>query len=214
MEYHGMLLLIHGELSYDRTLVTEREEAFLPTLFYLTGQFPRLRIVLEHVSTKAGVESVKDAGSNVAATITAHHLCLTLNDLIGHGIQPHNVCMPVPKGFYDRDALIRGGNRRKREVLSRLRQRAGTRERIRNAREGRAACTPPPFFRRCLPRCLTARGALDRLEDFTSRFGAEFYGLPLNKGTIELREEEWTVPDQIGSVVPFHAGKVLKWRLA
>lgn len=97
MQDPGMLLLLHGELEGERILINEQEHAFLPTLSRLADAFPKLKIVLEHVSTREGVELVKQLGENVAATITAHHLCTTLNSVLKHGIHPHNMCNPVPK---------------------------------------------------------------------------------------------------------------------
>lgn len=212
MEDVGMLLLLHGELDCERTLVTKREGIFLPTLLALADKFPNLKIVLEHVSTKAGIKTVEQLGQNIAATITAHHLCLTLNDVIGYGIQPHNGCMPIPKDFDDRDALIEvatGGN--PKFFLG-----SDTAPHVREKKEcAKGACGiyTAPILPQLLTEIFEKAGYLNRLEDFTSRFGAEFYGLPLNKGVIILTKTEWLVPEQIGSVVPFLANTKLQWQL-
>jgi len=206
----GMLLLIHGELDYERTLVTKREEAFLPIFFRLVEEFPNLRIVLEHISTRVAVESVWHLGDNVAATITAHHLILTLNDVIGSGIQPHNGCMPIPKGFDDRMALIGAATSGNPKFFLGSDSAPHPREKKECAH---AACGvySAPVLPQVLAEVFEEAECLNRLEDFTSRFGAEFYGLPLNNGTISLVKSEWVVPEQIGSVVPFRAGEKMQW---
>lgn len=212
MQDIGMLLLIHGELDQKRTLVTEREEVFLPTLSKLAASFPALKMVLEHVSTKAGILAVENAGENVAATITAHHLCLTLNDVVGYGLQPHHACMPIPKGFDDRDALVKAavsGNPKfflGSDTAPHLREK-------KECAKGACGIFSAPVLPAVLAEIFEQEGYLDQLEGFTSRFGANFYGLPINKGTITLVREPWIVPKQFGDVVPFRAGSELQWQL-
>ncbi len=212
MQDVGMLLLLHGELDKPRTLVTKREEAFLPILPRLVGRFPRLKIVLEHISTRTAVETVQELGGNVAATITAHHLCTTLNDVIGSGLQPHNACMPMPKDFDDLDALIEAATSGNPKFFLG----SDTAPHLREKKEcGKGACGvyTAPILPQLLAEIFESVGCLDRLADFATRFGARFYELPLNTGTITLVKEEWTVPDQIRSVVPFRAGTKLQWSL-
>lgn len=212
MEEVGMPLLIHGELDRERTLVTKREEVFLPTLFRLAEKFANLKIVLEHVSTRVAVESVRQLGKNVAATITAHHLCLTLNDVIGNGVQPHHGCMPMPKDFDDRDALIAAATSGEAKFFLGSDSAPHPREK-KECVKGACGVFTAPVLPQVLAEVFEEVGRLERLEDFTSRFGAEFYGLPLNKGTISLAKVDWLVPEQFGSVVPFRAGAKLKWQL-
>jgi len=209
----GMLLLIHGELDRERTLVTKREEVFLPTLLMLAENFPSLKIVLEHVSTRVAVESVRQLGQNVAATITAHHLCLTLNDVVGYGIQPHHGCMPMPKDFDDRDALIAVATSGDPKFFLGSDTAPHPREK-KECSKGACGVYTAPVLPQVLAEVFEKTGKLDQLEDFVSRFGAEFYGLPLNEGTVSLVKSEWIVPEQIGSVVPFRAGAKLQWQLA
>jgi dihydroorotase len=213
MQDVGMLLLLHGEIDQDGILVTKREEAFLPILVRLAERFRDLKIVLEHVSTREAVRVVKELGENVAATITAHHLCLTLNDVIGYGIQPHNACNPTPKDFTDRDALIEAATSEDPKFFLG----SDTAPHPRGNKEcARGACGifTAPVLPSILADIFERAGHLEKLEDFTSRFGAEFYGLPLNKDSITLVRNEWTVPEQIGDVVPFRAGNKLKWQLS
>ncbi len=212
MEDVGMPLLLHGELDLERVLVTKREEAFLPTLSRLATKFYDLKIVLEHVSTKAGVKMVKQLGKNVAATITAHHLYMTLNDIIGYGIRPHNACNPMPKDFDDRDALIQAATSGNPKFFLGSDTAPHTRDK-KECAKGACGVFTAPVLPALLAEIFEQAGRFDRLEDFTSRFGAEFYGLPLNKDNIVLIKREWVVPEQIGSVVPFRAGTKLQWQL-
>jgi dihydroorotase len=179
----------------------------------LAEKFPNLKIVLEHVSTRVAAESVRQLGRNVAATITAHHLCLTLNDVVGYGIQPHHGCMPMPKDFDDRDALIAAATSGDPKFFLGSDTAPHPREK-KECAKGACGIYTAPVLPQVLAEVFEKTGKLDQLEDFTSRFGAEFYGLPLNDGTISLIKSEWVVPEQIGSVVPFRAGAKLQWQLA
>lgn len=212
MQEVGMLFLIHGELDQERTLVTKREEAFLPTLLRIVEHFPDLKIVLEHVSTKVAVQTIELLGKNVAATITAHHLCLTLNDVIGYGVQPHNACNPMPKGFEDRDALIEAATSGNPKFFLGSDSAPHPRDK-KECAKGACGVFTAPILPELLVEIFEKAGRLVRLENFTSRFGAEFYGLPLNKGNIVLVKRERFVPERIGSVVPFRAGTKLQWQL-
>lgn len=207
-----MPLLIHGELDRARTTVMAREEAFLPTLPRLAEAIPDLKIVLEHVSTREGVMLINGLGANVAATITAHHLRLTINDVIGDGIRPHQMCMPVPKGFDDRDALIEAATSGNPKFFLG----SDSAPHVRGKKEcAKGACGV--FSSPTLPETLAEKfeevGRLDRLDDFASRFGAAVYGLPRNEGVITLERRERTVPGEIGGIVPFRAGEALRWSL-
>ena len=212
MERAGMVLLLHGEMDQERVLVTKREEAFLPTLADLSMSFPHLKIVLEHVSTEAGVRTVRRLGRNVAATITAHHLFLTLNDVIGSGIAPHNGCMPMPKDFGDRDALIEVATSGSPKFFLGSDSAPHLREN-KECAKGACGVFSAPVLPQVLAELFESEGRLEKLEDFTSRFGAEFYGLPLNEETITLVKKPWTVPKEIAGIVPFRANNELQWQL-
>ena len=209
----GMLLLIHGELDKERTLVIKRENAFLPTFVKLAEKFPNLKIVVEHISTKAAVKIAEQLGKNVAATITAHHLYLTLNDVIGDGVRPHNACMPMPKDFSDRDALIEAATSGSPKFFLGSDTAPHPRDK-KECAKGACGVFTAPLLPALLAEIFERKGKLDRLEDFTSRFGADFYSLPLSKERITIIKEEWVVPAQFGSVVPFMAGAKLQWRLS
>lgn len=215
MQDVGMLLLLHGEISQDRVLVTDREGMFMGIFFRLVQEFPDLKIVLEHISTAGAVDAVNAFGKNVAATITAHHLLLTLNDVIGDGIRPHHMCMPVPKGFIDRDALIRAATDGNPKFFLGSDTAPHPRER-KECMRGDCGVYSAPILPQILAEIFESVGRLDRLKDFATKFGAEFYGLKRNEETITLvrQDEPWTVPMQMGSVVPFRAGMRLEWQIA
>jgi len=213
----GMIVLIHGELDLPGVLVTNREKIFLENVFIpflsrYSRSFPNLRIVLEHVSSVSGVETVKCFGKNVAATITAHHLCTTLNNVVGKGTQPHNMCNPIPKDYHDMYCLqetAMSGN--PKFFLG-----SDSAPHIRKNKEcahGACGAFTAPILPQLLAEIFENAGKLDKLEDFTSRFGAEFYGLPLNEGKIKLVKKDWIIPEQYGDVVPFMAGQKLQWQL-
>ena len=214
MQDIGMLLLIHGEISAKRVLVTEREEFFLPTFLKLMETLPDLKVVLEHISTESAVKTVKQLDSNVAATITAHHLWLTLNDVIGDGIRPHFACMPIAKGFDDRDALLEAATSGNPKFFLGSDTAPHPREKKECVR-GACGVYSAPVLPQLLAEIFEARNALHHLADFTSRFGARFYGIsiPDNEATITLVKEDWMVPEQIGGVVPFLAGTMRPWSL-
>ncbi len=212
MEKVGMKLLIHGESPRSDILIIDREVRFLPTLGILANGFPNLKIVLEHITTKDAVVMIKDLSENVAATITGHHLYLTLNDVIGDGIRPHNFCMPIAKRFEDRNALVEAvisGN--PKFFLG-----SDSAPHLKGNKENACGCAGI-FTAPVLPSILVAlfekHKALELLEGFTSGFAKIFYGLDENNGTITLEKKPWTVPDEICGVVPFMAGKELDWKL-
>ncbi len=213
MEEVDMLLLLHGELDKEKTLVLQREETFLPILEGLAKKFPKLKIVLEHVSSKKGVEMVKSLNENVAATITAHHLALTLNDVIGYGVKPHHACMPMPKDFEDKDALIDAATSGNPKFFLGSDSAPHTKEKKESAK-GAFGVFTAPVLPELLAEIFEEANALDRLENFTSKFGAEFYGIPRNTKAITLEKHEWQVPETYGSIVPFKSGETLRWKLA
>ena len=217
MEKCGKVLCLHGETPVAYCL--DREFRFLETLMDLWEAFPKLRIVLEHLSTAAAVRCVEDAPETVAATITAHHLLLTLDDVVGALLEPHHFCKPIPKGPDDRKALIEaatGGNPKFFFGSDSAPHPKGAKERA----AGCAGVFSAPTALPTLAEVFESRGALDRLEAFTSKYGAAFYGLPDwpygmgERGTITLRKESWTVPDKIDKrFVPFRAGQTLSWKI-
>jgi len=212
MQACGMMLSLHGEHPGAQYDDIDREAAFMHVLHRIVHLFPDLKIVLEHVSHRAGVSAVLKY-DNVAATVTPHHLLLTMNDVHGAKLQPHHFCKPTPKRFADRDAILR-------QVLDghpKFFLGTDSAPHLRETKEcadGCAGVFNAPVTMPLLAELLERHGALDRLEDFTSRFGAEWYGLRLNHGTITLERVPWKVPEHYETVVPLWAGRTIQWRHA
>lgn len=212
MEARGMVACVHGEMPGVYCL--DREKAYLTPLIRLAKAFPKLKIVLEHVSTEVGVRTVKELlPETVAATITAHHLLLTLDDVVGDGLQPHHFCKPLPKRPEDRAALIEaatGGSPKFFFGSDSAPHVKGAKERA----DGCAGVFSAPVALPTLAEVFEGRDALHRLEAFVSMHGADFYGLPRNAGTITLRKEPWTAPLTIDRrFVPFRSGETLSWKI-
>ncbi len=217
MTSHGLLLLIHGEVTDPAVDVFDREAVFIERhLAPLVRRHPELRIVLEHVTTAEAVAFVRDAGPRVAATITPHHLLLNRNDLLAGGIRPHHYCLPVLKRERHRQALLAAATGGEPWFF------AGTDSapHPRSRKETACGCAGIYSAHAALElyaEIFEAAGALERLEAFCSFHGADFYGLPRNEERISLVREAWRVPQSypFGEevVVPFRAGEELAWRL-
>jgi dihydroorotase len=212
MERAGMVLCLHGEEPGEFCL--ERESYFLDALEGLAGSFPRLRIVLEHLSSEEAVETVLALPETVAATITAHHLVLTLDDVIGGKLQPHHFCKPLPKTPADRAALIEAaisGNPKFFFGSDSAPHRIPTKE----CADGAAGVFSAPTALPVLAGVFEHEDALDRFEAFVSGHGARFYGLSPNEGAITLERRPWKGRLRYcGEYVPFMAGKPIDWRVA
>ncbi|KAI8322596.1 Dihydroorotase [Martensiomyces pterosporus] len=229
MQDNNMALCLHGECPSDADkgiCILNAEEKFLATLRELHQEFPKLRIVLEHATTKAAVDCVKSLGDTVACTITAHHLFITVDDWAG---QPHHFCKPVAKYPADRDAL--------REVVKSGHPRfflgSDSAPHPRRAKQGEkpaAGVFTTPILVPLMATLFEKLGCLDKLEGFVSTNGRRFYQLPeatTNDGAITLKRSPLYVPEAytvkssaVGStgapdtVVPFMAGKDLPWSVA
>ena len=216
MQKIGMPLLVHGEVVSPEIDVFDREAVFLETVLTPTlRDFPALRVVLEHITTEDSVEFVLSAGSQLAATITAHHLRIDRNAMFEGGLRPHAYCLPVAKRRRHREAL------RKAAVSGDPKFFLGTdtAPHLKHDKESACGCAgifSAPVALESYAQTFEEEGALDRLEAFASEFGPRFYGLPLNDGTVTLHREPQMVPDLVERgdlcVVPFHAGETLSWR--
>jgi dihydroorotase len=218
MEAVGLPLLVHGEVTDPAVDVFDREAVFIDrVLAPLLKNFPALRLVLEHVTTKDGVDFVLAGGANVAATITAHHLLLNRNAIFQGGIRPHHYCLPVLKRERHRQALVAAaisGNAKFFLGTDSAPHGRSTKE----AACGCAGCYTAHAGIELYAEAFEAAGALDRLEGFASHFGADFYGLPRNADRITLTKESWTVPAVLPYVdgdvlVPLRANETVAWRL-
>jgi dihydroorotase len=218
MEEQGMPLLVHGEVTDPEVDVFDREAVFIEeVLGPLLGRFPGLRVVLEHITTRQAAQFVEVTGPNVAATITAHHLLLNRNALFQGGIRPHHFCLPVLKREEHREALVAAA------ISGNPKFFLGTDSapHARDTKETACGCAGVYTAHAALELYAAAfeeAGALEKLEDFASRFGPQFYRLPVNTGRITLERREWTVPASLpfaaGELVPLRAGETIPWRLA
>lgn len=214
MQEVGMVLCIHGE-SMGAAPSLKKESVFIDWMLKtIITSFHRLKIILEHITTRKAVEFVKNGPDNLAATITVHHLFLTLEDVIGvKGLQPHNFCKPIAKTEADRKALCKAVSSGNRKFF------LGTDSapHPRNMKEcafGAAGVFTAPVALSLLVQFFEEKGCLDKLEDFISTFGAQFYNLPLNEEKITFVKGPWVVPSKyIVDVVPFMAEKILQWHI-
>lgn len=211
MEEAGLVLSIHGENPEAPSL--ERETAFLDTVERILATWPRLRVVLEHLSTKEAVNFVASGPERLGATITAHHLLFTIDDMLGAGLNPHLFCKPIIKSASDRAAL-------REAVFSALTRFFFGSDSAPHSRAAKESASAPggiysaPTAVPALAGLFESQGVLGALEAFVSGNGARFYRLPSTTGTITLRRESWNVPHEIDGVVPMCAGAVLDWQLA
>lgn len=217
MQKVGMVLSIHGEVIVEGDIFClDGEKRFLPVLEKICKNFPALKIVMEHISTKEAAELIEELPKNVAATITAHHLELTLNDVIGDRFYPHNFCKPIVKGTYDRATLLKCAMNGNSKFFFGS-DSAPHPLRDKECSWVKAGIFSSPVALPLLTQIFEKYGNLVMLEDFVSSFGADFYGLPRNRETITLIRREWNVPLRIAglyeTIVPLMAGKKLNWQV-
>ena len=218
MAAHDLPLLVHGEVNDPAVDIFDREKVFIErVLAPLAERMPRLRIVLEHITTADAVRFVSDAPQTVAATITAHHLLIDRNAMFAGGLRPHMYCLPVAKRELHRQALLdaaTGGN--PKFFL-------GTDSAPHERHRKEAACGCAGIYTahaaiELYAEAFDQRDALDRLEGFASHHGADFYRMPRNAEQIELIREPTPVPREYpfgdGTLIPFRGGEALQWRIA
>jgi dihydroorotase len=213
----GLPLLIHGESTDPAIDVFDREQVFVEeVLGPLNERFPGLKVVLEHLTTREAAQYVEVTGPNVAATITAHHLLMNRNALFLGGIRPHHYCLPVLKRELHREALVEAATSGNPKFF--LGTDSAPHPRV--LKEAACGCAGIYTAHAAIELYAAAfeeAGALDKLEGFASVFGAQFYGLPLNQGTITLARQEWRVAERLrfGSeeLVPLRAGETVPWKL-
>jgi dihydroorotase len=214
----GVILQVHGEVTHPAVDVFDREARFIDdVLAGLVNRFPTLRIVFEHITTRAAADFVRNCRAGVAATITPQHLLMNRNALFSGGIRPHHYCLPVLKTEGDRRALLESiASGDPRFFLG-----TDSAPHARNAKEAACGCAgvfSAPAALELYAEAFEAVGALGRLEGFASEFGADFYELPRNEERITLVKEEWEVPAcyPFGTelIVPLRAGERISWRIA
>jgi dihydroorotase len=217
MEKHDLPLLLHGEIADSAVDVFDRETVFIDRhLMRLTRDFPGLRMVLEHITTSAAAEFIRQAPDNVAATITAHHLLLNRNALFEGGLRPHYYCLPILKREAHRIALVAAATSGNQKFF------LGTDSapHPRHAKESACGCAGIYSAHAAIElyaEIFERAGALDRFEAFSSFHGPDFYRLPRNRDTLTLEQRSWTVPEELRfgkeTVVPLRAGEMIAWRL-
>lgn len=217
MQEHGMLLLIHGEVTTNDVDIFDREAQFIETILTpLVAKFPNLKIVLEHITTKNAVDFVKSAGKNVAATITAHHLLYNRNHMLVGGIRPHFFCLPILKRNIHQQALVEAATSGSEKFF------LGTDSapHAKHAKESACGCAGSYTAHAAIElytEVFEQENALDKLEAFASLNGPSFYGLPVNSDTITLEKSSWDVPATMDFgndvVVPIKAGEQMSWQV-
>ena len=216
MQKHGLVLCVHGEVVDHRVDVFDREQAFIDQqLIPLRRDFPALRVVFEHITTQQAVDYVTQAEGDIAATMTAHHLLYNRNAMFSGGMRPHYYCLPVLKREVHRAALRRAatsGNPRFFLGTDSAPHAKGAKE----AACGCAGCYTALHALELYASAFESVNALERLEGFASFFGADFYRLPRNTGTVTLQRSAFTVPEVLplgqSEIVPLAAGEQLPWR--
>ena len=218
MERLGLPLLVHGEVTDPRVDLFDREKVFIDTVLApLVERHPRLKVVMEHITTREAAAFVATAGPNLAATITAHHLLYNRNAIFQGGVRPHWYCLPVLKRETHREALVAAAISGNGKFF--LGTDSAPHARLtKEAACGCAGCYTAYGALELYAEAFAAAGALDRLEAFASFHGPDFYGLPRNRGTVTLVREDWVVPDHYAygadaTLVPLRAGETLSWKL-
>jgi dihydroorotase len=214
----GLPLLVHGEVTDPGVDVFDREKVFIKrTLAPLVKRFPRLKVVLEHITTADAAGFVERAPANVAATITAHHLLMNRNAIFQGGIRPHLYCLPILKREEHRVELVRAATSGNPKFF------LGTDSapHAKHTKEHECGCAGIYTAHAAIElyaEAFAQAAALDKLEGFASLHGADFYGLPRNAGTLTLRRESWRVPESLAygkdALVPLRAGGEVGWKVA
>ena len=218
MQRVGLPLLVHGEVTDSEIDLFDREAVFIERVMTpLRRDFPALKVVFEHITTKDAADYVREAEGPVGATITAHHLLYNRNAIFIGGIRPHYYCLPVLKRETHRQALVAAavsGNPRFFLGTDSAPHARGLKEHA----CGCAGCYTALHAMELYAEAFDAAGALDKLEGFASFHGPDFYGLPRNTGTLTLRREPWQLPESLPygetELVPPRGGETLQWKAA
>ena len=222
MQREGLPLLVHGEVTHPEVDVFDREARFIDdVLVPLRRAFPALRVVFEHITTQSAVQYVTEAEGRIAATITAHHLLYNRNAIFltadgRAGVRPHYYCLPLLKREIHRQALLAAATSDNARFFLGTDSAPHPRGDKENAC-GCAGCFTAASAIEMYATAFEQAGALKRLEEFASFRGADFYGLPRNRGTITLQRSKWTIPEELkfgdATLVPLAAGESLPWKL-
>ncbi len=217
MERHGVVLSIHGEVTDPDVDIFDRERVFVDrSLTRIVRDFPALKVVLEHITTREAADFVAAAPPTVAATITPQHLMHSRNALFAGGVRPHLYCLPVLKRESHRVALVAAATSGSPKYFLGTDSAPHAKDTKENAC-GCAGCYSAPAALELYAGVFEQAGALAKLDDFAGRHGAQFYGLPLNEGTVTLDRAAWTLPAELplgaGTIVPLSAGESIRWQV-
>jgi len=217
LQREGVLLLVHGEVTDPEVDVFDREAVFIERVMQpLRRDFPALKIVFEHITTREAAQYVASSDAHTAATITAHHLLYNRNAIFMNGLRPHYYCLPVLKREAHRQALLQAATSGRPQFFLGT-DSAPHAAALKEASVCGAGCYTAPAALELYAEAFESMGALDRLEAFASLNGCDFYGLPRNAEHVTLRREAWTLPAQVpfGDAVlkPLRGGEMLNWRL-
>jgi len=219
MNHRGLPLALHGEVTDHSVDVFDREAAFIERILQpMLSRHAGLRVVFEHITTADAAQFVMEAGENVAATITAHHLLLNRNAIFAGGIRPHHYCLPVLKRETHRAALVKAATSHSKKFFLGTDSAPHGRS-TKEAACGCAGCYTAHAGIELYAEAFEAAGALDQLEAFASFNGPDFYRLPRNTDTLTLIKDTWAVPAELpyvegDALVPLRAGETVAWRLA
>ena len=214
----GLPLLIHGEVTDPNIDIFDREAVFIETVLApLLEKIPDLKVVLEHITTQAAVDFILQGEDRLAATLTVHHLLLNRNHIFQGGIRPDYYCLPILKRASHQTALCAAA------ISGSTRFFLGTDSAPHAQNKKYTACGCAGIYSAPVAMPLYAQvfeqlGALDKLEAFASFYGADFYGLPRNSGTISLKKQTWCVPERLdfaenSHISPFFAGREINWQM-
>ncbi len=217
LEEHQVPLLLHGEVTHNHIDIFDREKRYLDeVLAPLLRQFPKLKLVLEHITTSEAAHFVLEHDRNVAATITPQHLLFNRNDLLVGGVKPHFYCLPILKRQSHQQTLLEVATSGNPKFF------LGTDSapHSQNAKEnacGCAGCYSAPTAIELYAQAFDQVGKIERLEGFASHFGADFYGLPRNSNSITLVKEAQVIPERLDylegeQIIPLYAGQTIAWR--
>ncbi len=217
MQREGILLLVHGEVTNPEVDLFDREAVFIDTqLIPLRRDFPELKIVMEHITTREAAQYIPQAGPHTAASITAHHLLYNRNAIFTGGIRPHYYCLPVLKRETHRQALVQAATSGDAHFFLGT-DSAPHAAHLKEHALGCAGCYTGHAAIELYAQAFDAAGALDKLEGFASFHGADFYGLPRNTDRITLRRAPWQVPEGYpygeATLKPLGGGETLDWKL-
>jgi dihydroorotase len=213
LEKYDLPLLIHGEVTDENCDIFDRERVFIERyLLDIVKNFPNLRIVLEHATTKEAVEFVKSASSKIAATITPQHLLFNRNAILAGGIKPHYYCLPILKREIHREALVEAATSGNPKFFLGT-DSAPHKTHLKENSCGCAGCYSAFCAIELYAQAFENANALDKLEGFASFYGANFYGLPRNVDTVTLEKREWIIPASFDEIMPLKAGEILNWKM-